>query len=98
VTRYQVDLSLLDSTTGDLESLERFIDHKLAELDRVVEDLHVTWTGQAAGAHARAHRQWVEGARRMREGLTAMRGAARTAHHNYAAAGEANATMWRATR
>jgi uncharacterized protein YukE len=47
VTTFQVDLSLLDSTTGDLESFERFIDHKLAELDRVVAALHVTWTGQA---------------------------------------------------
>jgi WXG100 family type VII secretion target len=98
VTTFQVDLSLLDSTTGDLESFERFIDHKLAELDRVVAALHVTWTGQAAGANARAHQQWVEGARRMREGLTAMRRAARTAHDNYRSAGEANATMWRATR
>ncbi|HEX4471748.1 MAG TPA: WXG100 family type VII secretion target [Nocardioides sp.] len=98
MTTYAVDLALLASTARDLESFEGFLDQRLAELDRVVADLHVTWTGQAASAHEQAHREWVAAARRMRAGLRAMRLAARAAHDDYQAAGRANATMWRATR
>lgn len=97
MTDFHVDLPLLDSTTRDLEKFEDFIDAKLADLDRVVEHLHVTWTGQAAAAHAQAHREWREGADRMRQGLLAMRTAARVAHHNYHGAATANQTMWRGT-
>jgi WXG100 family type VII secretion target len=97
VTDFHIDLPLLDSTTQDLARFDAFIDHKLGDLDRVVEHLHVTWTGQAAAAHAQAHREWRAGADRMREGLLAMRTAARVAHDNYHAAATANQAMWRNT-
>jgi WXG100 family type VII secretion target len=98
VTRYAVDLELLDSTTRELESLVRLVDARLADLERVVGDLHATWTGQSASAHARAHREWATGARRMRDGLAAMRAAAGVAHGGYERAAAANAQMWSSTR
>jgi WXG100 family type VII secretion target len=98
VTGFEIDLSMLDATARDLEALERFVDERLSELDQVIADLHVTWTGQAARAHAVAHREWAAGARRMREGLQAMRLAAQSAHADYLTAAEANSTMWMAMR
>ncbi|GAA3657825.1 pore-forming CpnT exporter EsxE [Nocardioides ginsengisoli] len=95
---HHVDLERLDATVGDLTAFEAWLDDKLAELERVVAEVHVTWSGQAADAHRQAHREWVDGAREMHQGLREMRRAAQIAHGNYQGAIDANSAMWASTR
>jgi uncharacterized protein YukE len=66
----------------------------LGEIDSLVSDLHVTWTGEGAAAHAEAHRHWAHGEAMMREALTRLRAAGATAHRNYTGAMSANLRMW----
>jgi uncharacterized protein YukE len=72
----------------------RHTERMLGEIDALVRDLHMTWTGQAAAAHAEAHDQWARGEATMREALTRLRAAGATAHRNYTGAMSANAAMW----
>jgi WXG100 family type VII secretion target len=95
---YAVDLAELETKVQEMIAFERTMTRTLAELDRSVERLHVTWTGAAADAHREAHRTWVEGMREMAAGLAEIRAAAARAHGNYTSAGEVNARMWAAVR
>ena len=54
----------------------------------------MTWTGQAAAAHAEAHDHWARGEATMREALARLRAAGATAHRNYTDAMSANVGMW----
>jgi uncharacterized protein YukE len=66
----------------------------VAEIDSLVTHLHRTWSGEAAAAHALAHRHWSNGEATMREALTRLQTAGGTAHHNYTGAMAANTAMW----
>lgn len=70
----------------------------LDEVDRSVGDLHVTWSGEAAGAHHEAHRVWAAGFREMQDGLDTMRRIADAARDNYESAATTNARMWEQVR
>jgi WXG100 family type VII secretion target len=92
--RYTADLEAIDA---HVQRAQTFVDHleqTLTHLDQVVGDLHLSWTGQAADAHRLAHREWVDGARELKEGLAGMVAAARLAHENYSGAATANVEMW----
>jgi WXG100 family type VII secretion target len=80
-----------------LQLMGEFAQHTesvVAEIDSLVTHLHNTWTGQAARAHAEAHRHWSNGEAMMREALTQLKTAGGTAHHNYTHAMATNLTMW----
>ena len=96
--RYSVDLAELDAVIGDMTGFERRLLDKLAELDDLVANLHVTWTGAAAAAQKDAHARWRSGASEMHQAIVEMREAAQRAHRNYSAAADANARMWKAAR
>jgi ESAT-6 family protein len=96
--KYAVDLGELQQKIDEMASFEKRIEQALEHLDRVVEGLHVTWTGQAAVAHREAHEKWVAGMKEMHTGLVEMREAARRAHGNYTSAVEANSRMWATVR
>lgn len=96
--RFTVDLDELNAVVGDMVAFEDRLRAKLAELDQLVAELHLTWTGQAADAQRSAHARWKAGAEEMHHGLVEMRQAGRRAHANYTAAAEANASMWRGAR
>jgi WXG100 family type VII secretion target len=92
--RYTADLEAIHA---HVQRAQAFVDHleqTLAHLDKVVDGLHLTWTGQAADAHRLAHREWTDGARELREGLSGMVAAAELAHGNYSGAATANLEMW----
>ena len=92
-SRYTVDLDRLDEVIARLAGFVGFVEEHLDELDRRIAGLPVSWTGRAADAHAEAHRDWVAGARDLREGLDAIRAAATRAHEEYTAAVSANLQM-----
>lgn len=98
MTRYSVDLEELAGVAAGMKAFQTSFEQRLGQLEKLVSDLHLTWHGEAAAAHLRAHQQWVTGAREMHEGISDMHGAATTAHDNYHSAGTSNAEMMRQTR
>lgn len=48
-------------------------------------DGHTPWTGDAADAYARNHTQWMDGAKKMRDGLATMEAALKSAEDAYTA-------------
>ncbi|MFR9769080.1 WXG100 family type VII secretion target [Nocardia sp. SC052] len=83
---YNVDLEHLDNVTVRIGGLVGFVTDSLAGLDARIAAAHLTWGGEAATAHATAHREWAQAATEVREGIDTMRSAAATAHSAYTAA------------
>ena len=92
---YHVRLDRLAETVEHLDRLDAHLETMAAVAVRRVDELHLTWTGEAAAAHRVAHQRWLHGVAEMRSGLQQMRSIAATAHGNYSAAVAANVTMWR---
>jgi WXG100 family type VII secretion target len=91
---YRVDLVHLAQVIDQLDRFDRYLESALEQADRQVNQVHGTWTGQAAQAHLAAHDEWKRGAVDMRDGLATMRSIASTAHGNYTDAATVNAQMW----
>jgi uncharacterized protein YukE len=84
----------LADTVQRMVEFHRHVESTVAEIDSLVTNLHATWTGQGAAAHAEAHRRWARGEAMMREALTQLRTAGATAHRNYTGAMSTNSAMW----
>ena len=96
--KYAVDLGELQRKVEEMQAFETGIERALDHLDRVVDGLHITWTGQAAVAHREAHERWAAGMKQMHAGLVEIRDAAQRAHGNYTSAVQANSRMWASVR
>lgn len=94
MTAFSVDLAQLDETVLRLRRLERFIEDRLANIDRRARALPESWLGDAATVQRIAHEEWLVGAEQMRQATAALRLAAATAHENYSAAVRANRDAW----
>lgn len=93
--RLRVDRAQLAEVMEEMAKVTKSVDELLESTDRSVSRLHLTWTGEAASAHAQAHEKWVKAARQMHEALDDLRVIGLTAHANYNSAVEANLKMWR---
>jgi len=91
---FQVDPDALADAVERMAEFQRYAENVLSEIDSLVSNLHATWTGEGAAAHAEAHRQWARGEAMMREALAQLRAAAHTAHGNYTGAMSTNFAMW----
>ncbi|MGH3966651.1 MAG: WXG100 family type VII secretion target [Mycobacterium sp.] len=91
---FRVDPEALADAVERMSEFQRFAESLLPEIDSLVTHLHDTWAGQAADAHAEAHRHWTRGAAMMHEALRQLHGAGTTAHHNYTRAMATNTSMW----
>lgn len=89
-----MDPQALADTVQRMVEFQRHAESMLAEIDSLVTNLHATWTGQGATAHAEAHRHWARGEAMMREALAQLRAAGATAHRNYTGAMSTNSAMW----
>ena len=61
-----------EALAGAMQRMGEFVRHTesvIAEIDTLVTHLHQTWSGEAAAAHAEAHRHWAQGEATMREAL-----------------------------
>lgn len=94
MTAFRADLGALEDLVVGLAGFEQRAEAVCAEVDARVRRLHVEWTGWAASEHLAAHRQWMEGAARMRSAVDRLRSAVAGAHGNYASAAAANVAMW----
>lgn len=95
---YSVDTEALQQRITEMTSFEKTLERQLADLDRAISQLHITWIGEAAAAHRQAHATWRTGADDMKQAIAAMRDAARIAHGNYHSAVSANTRMWESVR
>ncbi len=77
-----------------MTEFQRHAEDMLTEIDSLVSNLHSTWTGRGAAAHAEAHRHWARGEAMMREALAQLRTAGATAQRNYIGAMSTNLAMW----
>ncbi|OMC16464.1 WXG100 family type VII secretion target [Mycobacterium sp. SP-6446] len=91
---FQVDPDALADAVERMSEFQRYAESMLSEIDSLVGNLHATWTGEGATAHAEAHRHWTHGEAVMREALSQLRTAAHTAHGNYTGAMAKNLSMW----
>lgn len=91
---FRVDPEALAEAVERMGEFQRYAEGMLTEIDSLVSNLHATWSGEAAAAHAEAHRHWSRGEAMMREALTKLQSAAKTAHANYTGAMAKNVGMW----
>lgn len=77
-----------------MAEVEQRAEASIAAMDAEVHNLHATFVGEAATAHALAHAKWAEGARQMREALKGLRTASHAAHGNYTGAAAKNMQNW----
>ncbi len=89
-----MDPQALADAVQRMSEFSRYAESTLAEIDSLVSNLHSTWTGSGAAAHAEAHRHWARGEAMMREALAQLRAAGETAHGNYTGAMSTNLAMW----
>ena len=94
MTDFHADLGALEGLVARLAAFERRAESVTSGIDVQMQRLHGEWTGWAAAEHLAAHRQWVEGAARMRAAADELRSLVATAHGNYLAAATANGRMW----
>jgi ESAT-6 family protein len=91
---FSVDPEALADAVQLMGEFVRHTESVVAEIDSLVTNLHATWSGEAAAAHAEAHKHWSRGEAMMREALAQLKTAGSTAHHNYTHAMQTNLTMW----
>jgi WXG100 family type VII secretion target len=91
---FRVDPQQLADAVQRMTEFQRYAQDMLTEIDSLVSNLHSTWTGRGAAAHAEAHRHWARGEAMMREALAQLRTAGATAHRNYTGAMSTNLAMW----
>jgi WXG100 family type VII secretion target len=91
---FRVDPQALADAVQRMAEFQRYAESMLTEIDSLVSNLHTTWTGEAAAAHAEAHQHWARGEAMMREALNQLRTAGTTAHGNYTGAVSTNLAMW----
>jgi WXG100 family type VII secretion target len=91
---FRVDPQALADSVQRMTEFHHYAESMLAEIDSLVANLHATWSGEGAAAHAEAHRHWARGEAMMREALAQLRTAGATAHRNYTGAMSTNLAMW----
>jgi WXG100 family type VII secretion target len=91
---FRVDPEALAEAVERMGEFQRNAESMLAEIDSLVTTLHAAWSGQAAAAHAEAHRHWARGEAMMREALARLQAAGMTAHGNYTGVMAKNLDMW----
>ena len=91
---FSVDPDALADAIQRMGEFMRHTESVVTEIDSLVRHLHQTWSGEAAAAHAEAHRHWSQGEATMQEALQQLKAAGSTAHHNYTHAMAANVAMW----
>jgi WXG100 family type VII secretion target len=91
---FSVDPEVLADALQLMDDFVRHTESVVSEINSLVSNLHATWSGEAAAAHAEAHRHWSHGEATMREALTQLKTAGTTAHDNYTHAMQTNQTMW----
>jgi WXG100 family type VII secretion target len=89
-----VDPEALADAVQRMAEFQRHAERVFGEIGSLVSNLHATWSGEGAAAHAEAHRRWALGDATMRDALAQLQTAGATAHRNYTGAVAKNLGMW----
>jgi WXG100 family type VII secretion target len=89
-----VQLHTLDGVVSELGTFNTDVTAQLDDLEKLMTQLHVRWSGSGAAAHRQAHAAWSQGARMMAEGAQRMQRAAASAHAAFADAARSNQAMF----
>ncbi|RBO78290.1 WXG100 family type VII secretion target [Nocardia puris] len=92
--KFRVDLEQLDAAIDTMDKFGQKVADWLAEIDRQIAELQLSWSSQAATAQREAHETWSAGVDEMRENLAELREVARIARANYSNAIDINQKMW----
>ena len=95
---YSLDADDLYEAIHDLARGHGALCQLAVALEARIDELHLSWEGQAADAHRIAQDVWGQGFAEMRDALARMRQAADTAHRNYTSAAAVNRQMWEQVR
>jgi WXG100 family type VII secretion target len=91
---FSIDTDALADAMLRMGDFVRHTESLVTEIDSLVTHLHGAWSGQAAAAHAEAHRRWSHGEATMRQALNLLKTVGGAAHHNYTHAMSTNSAMW----
>lgn len=91
---FALDPEALAAALHDMADFQRVAASLLDEIESTVRDVHITWDGEAAAAHAEAHRLWTHGAAQMQDALRSLHAAGGHAQGNYTQAMHDNQGMW----
>ncbi|MFW0783595.1 WXG100 family type VII secretion target [Gordonia sp. CPCC 206044] len=91
---YRVDLNEVEVFTDALGDFVKFVEDRVGALDARIDDLHVSWTGEAASAHRDAHDRWRSGAVEIRQAMADIRQAAQRSHTAFVGVQELHRKMW----
>lgn len=91
---FRVDPEALADAVQRMAAFQRYAESMITEIDSLVSNLHATWSGEAASAHAQAHQHWARGEAMMRAALAQLQAAGAGAHDNYTGAVATNLAMW----
>ena len=95
---FSLDVEALAAMVADLGRGHAAMSALAADLERRIDELHLSWDGQAAQAHRLAQAAWNQGFEEMRDALARMREAADCARHNYVSAATVNQHLWEQVR
>lgn len=95
---YSLDVDDLATVIDDLDRGHTALNELATDLQRRIDELHLSWEGQTAQAHRLAQAEWSQGFQEMRDALARMRRAADTAHRNYTSAAAVNHQLWEQVR
>ena len=91
---FSVNPESLAEAVQRMSDFQSYAEEMLNEIERIVANMHATWTGEAAAAHVQAHQHWTRGEAMMREALGQLRSAGQGARDNYRGAMTTNQAMW----
>lgn len=91
---FMVDPDRLSDIVEQMGRFDRQLESALDDVTAKMQQLHMTWSGEAADQQAQAHAEWQRGASEMRAALAVLRQIATTASENYTGAVSANLSMW----
>ncbi len=91
---FRVDPEALADAVEQMADFQRCSESLFSEIDSLLRNLHLAWSGKGATAHAEAHRHWSRGEAMMREALAQLQAAGMVAHAIYTSVAPKNLDMW----
>ena len=91
---YRIDLGQVEEFAKVLDQFVKYVEDRVGALDARIDELHVSWTGEAAVAHRDAHERWRAGAAEMNEAVADIRKSADHSHAAFSGVQELHRRMW----
>ncbi|MGZ5369979.1 MAG: WXG100 family type VII secretion target [Aeromicrobium sp.] len=91
---FSVNLESLLTAVDEMSGFHNNLEQTLARVKSSMDELGMSWHGDASAQQQSAQQQWDTGAEQLRTALGQLRDAAEQAHTNYSDAAAMNSRMW----